>query len=463
MKLNHQKPTKNDKSGLGSASQLAAPEIRGGCSQNTVKMWQQQSITNFIFPSTTFKNGAKRKAEQELLKQTATKNQRTNQFDSGRKGLDTSNGFDGLSPDVEAPNQDPTKDVITPKMPPIILPKLQDPKETLNTVKSCAPADILFKMIRGEQAVLTRDAKTFALVREELSKINIKHYTFTQQNEKHKKLVLKGLPEGIFNTEEIIDDLKNKCSEVTKVVQLKSLKKGEEKLLPSYQVSFTWNTNLSLVKKGIYSVGGHIISWEEYRRPKQYRVLRCFKCQAYNHSSKNCSMQRKCLKCAGTHEFGACQKKPEEPAKCANCSGAHPSNFKGCPAYKSQQQKLKKLDQKKNAPTTAAKKLQKSAERPLTYAGTGAETYSNVLKRNLANAPSRTQQENARKAPSEHRSEENVFGSFNREVSRLFGADFFTMMQRIEAFWVSYREIRDDATRKRAMLNFMLNVTNCSP
>lgn len=60
---------------------------------------------------------------------------------------------------------------------------------------------------------------------------------------------------------------------------------------------------------------------------KQY-----YRCQHFNHSSINCTLLPRCIKCAGKHIFKNCpMKNKSQPAKCCNCMGSHPANFSGCP------------------------------------------------------------------------------------------------------------------------------------
>jgi len=74
-----------------------------------------------------------------------------------------------------------------------------------------------------------------------------------------------------------------------------------------------------------------------YRRYKvrQYNPppTRCFKCQAYGHTSKFCRSSATCPRCGGRHDYEQCRTKTGEP-KCANCKQAHSTAYKGCPAYK---------------------------------------------------------------------------------------------------------------------------------
>ena len=36
------------------------------------------------------------------------------------------------------------------------------------------------------------------------------------------------------------------------------------------------------------------------------KPLRCFNCQRFGHTAKNCKEQRRCARCGGDHEYGKC-------------------------------------------------------------------------------------------------------------------------------------------------------------
>lgn len=58
------------------------------------------------------------------------------------------------------------------------------------------------------------------------------------------------------------------------------------------------------------------------------KPMRCFKCQRFGHTAKNCKEERRCARCGGDHEYGECGigVKP----KCCSCGGAHSVAYGGC-------------------------------------------------------------------------------------------------------------------------------------
>ncbi|XP_071480212.1 uncharacterized protein [Diadema antillarum] len=76
---------------------------------------------------------------------------------------------------------------------------------------------------------------------------------------------------------------------------------------------------------------------------KQYipPVVRCFHCQRFGHTIKNCRAKQRCVRCGEMHTFDQCQQK-DDP-KCVNCGGKHSAAYNGCKMAKKAQeiQKIK--------------------------------------------------------------------------------------------------------------------------
>lgn len=80
--------------------------------------------------------------------------------------------------------------------------------------------------------------------------------------------------------------------------------------------------------------------------------LRCFQCQKFGHSSRNCKSSAKCAKCSEEAHEGDCTK----PSKCINCEGKHPSFSKDCPQWKLEAQ-IQKIRVERRIPFVEAKRL----------------------------------------------------------------------------------------------------------
>ena len=104
-------------------------------------------------------------------------------------------------------------------------------------------------------------------------------------------------------------------------------------------------------------------------RPYKPRVLQCFKCFGFGHSSRVCTRVQLCEFCS-LPEHGECTK----PKICVNCKGSHHARDKNCVEFKKEQEALiksmdehisighaKKLLAKKNSYSDVVKRIQPNA------------------------------------------------------------------------------------------------------
>ncbi|KAK7097215.1 hypothetical protein V1264_004226 [Littorina saxatilis] len=66
--------------------------------------------------------------------------------------------------------------------------------------------------------------------------------------------------------------------------------------------------------------------------------LRCFKCQKFGHSSKNCKGKDMCRDCTKEKHESNC----DGPKQCHNCNGPHSSSSRECPQWKTEE-KIQKV------------------------------------------------------------------------------------------------------------------------
>ena len=154
------------------------------------------------------------------------------------------------------------------------------------------------------------------------------------QNLKPKSIILKGI-RGNFNIEDIkqeIVDLNILELEITNLSKFVFDKTHPESYHNLLQVLHNSKTR-ELFK--IKTIAFQRVRWEHLRRPI---IFQCRKCQRLGHTSKNCFLQYRCVKCANNHESGRCPISKEDDRtqlKCANCGQeGHPASYKGCPYIK---------------------------------------------------------------------------------------------------------------------------------
>ncbi|GFX87254.1 uncharacterized protein TNCV_596031 [Trichonephila clavipes] len=64
-------------------------------------------------------------------------------------------------------------------------------------------------------------------------------------------------------------------------------------------------------------------------------VTQCYTCNKFNHTSENCHLNPRCLKCGENHITRDCPLKQKlETAYCINCNiYGHMANYRGCPSF----------------------------------------------------------------------------------------------------------------------------------
>lgn len=146
------------------------------------------------------------------------------------------------------------------------------------------------------------------------------------------KVVFRKLP-ITTPVEKIKADLLKKGYPVVSVTQIVSARTG--KINPIFTIELQADApdapNIWEVGKVLY----HRVIVEKYIPPN--KVRQCHKCQKFHHSSANCFMKPRCVKCAGPHLTMDCPhgkgKISEDLVLCCNCDKKHPASWQGCEKY----------------------------------------------------------------------------------------------------------------------------------
>ncbi|GFV63170.1 nucleic-acid-binding protein from transposon X-element [Trichonephila clavipes] len=142
------------------------------------------------------------------------------------------------------------------------------------------------------------------------------------------KVVIKGLPRTI-NLEEIKKDLDMLGYTPERVNQL--IGKKTKRTLPIFLITLPRNLdNLKIFD--LKTLSYLSVSVEGYNGKG---VTQCYTCNNFNHSSENCYLNPRCLKCGENHITRDCSIKQKlETAYCINCQiYGHMANYKRCPSF----------------------------------------------------------------------------------------------------------------------------------
>lgn len=174
--------------------------------------------------------------------------------------------------------------------------------------------------------IYPQDIDQFRVIQRILTENKVKCFAISPQGTKPFKIIIKGVPAEI-PVDEVRDELKRLGFDVLKVAQLKRFR--DKFPLPIFQVHLTQSEK----NKQIYDMKTFLNFMVVIEAYKFRGVKQCYNCLHFNHSSELCSLDPKCLKCAGNHKTNLCKKNIEDKCKCANCGGEHPANYKGCPKH----------------------------------------------------------------------------------------------------------------------------------
>ncbi|GFT51163.1 probable RNA-directed DNA polymerase from transposon X-element [Trichonephila clavipes] len=184
------------------------------------------------------------------------------------------------------------------------------------------------------------------------------------------KVVIKGLPKSTA-TAEIKADLLEQGVPVMKVSQLTQRKSKFP--LPIFLVEVRKHvegaTDIYDVSKCCYM---SVVLDTFKKRPG---ATQCYNCNFFNHSSVNCFIKPRCLKCSKEHRTGECPIKERlDTPHCINCDvDGHTANWRSCPAFP-------KIKAKKGAATENRNKVapktftSKKANANLSYANAASNS-----------------------------------------------------------------------------------------
>lgn len=176
--------------------------------------------------------------------------------------------------------------------------------------------------------------ETYRLIKEILQTNKVQFYTYTPKKDKIISLVLKGLtPEYDENDVSTYTTNKNLPNiNIKRVTKLKLSKTEEDKFFFIVQLT---NGSKPAELTRINQMLHQLICWE---RLKKKSVFQCRRCQRVGHSSNNCHLEFRCVKCGKNHgpikEGAKCEIETtgdENLLKCINCGEyGHTASYFGC-------------------------------------------------------------------------------------------------------------------------------------
>lgn len=208
------------------------------------------------------------------------------------------------------------------KIPPIILhqkelwgtvsTKINDGKITFSKAKTTAEGISI-------QPSSPNDYRSIIKI---LDTLKAQYHTYQLPSEKLLHVVLRGVPKPMEEME-IRQELENNGFHPESVTRLRRYK--DKSPMPLVLVT------VPKTEKNIFNLQhiNRVIITVESQRPKT-RISQCFRSQRFGHAQSRCTVQPKCVKCAGAHHYSECNKSKDTPPKCANCGESHTASYRGC-------------------------------------------------------------------------------------------------------------------------------------
>lgn len=247
--------------------------------------------------------------------------------------IKTNNQFDALPIEETVMDESSPDDAQKDDSPPMPKPVKPEPiylklttnwRDIVSKINSTLNYEIN-KKVQGELLkIFPKDVEEFRTIQNYLSVQNCEFFTMKLKSERPRKVIIKGVPKDI-PIEEVKSELVKLNYSIHRVSQLKNYK---TKLpMPIFLIDVLPNSDF----KTIYDITtflGFFVTVEAY---KFKGTKQCYRCQKFNHSSDNCTLNPICLKCAGEHLTNTCTVTERDKIKCINCQGNHTANYGGCP------------------------------------------------------------------------------------------------------------------------------------
>ncbi|CAH2013030.1 unnamed protein product [Acanthoscelides obtectus] len=200
----------------------------------------------------------------------------------------------------------------------------------INTKKELSNGKILLKFPSESDMEKMRDTAT---------KVLGKNYEIIQTTLRNPQIRIPGFVQDYSeNTVESMIKKQNPIigEEHFKVTYIKSFKTKKYKTV--YAECSPKLFHLLMERKKIY------MGWERFPVYENISILKCFKCQQFNHKFNDCPNKPVCCNCAGEHDTKECVSRNQKP-KCKNCESAnkkystgydiyHKANDEECSTYK---------------------------------------------------------------------------------------------------------------------------------
>lgn len=229
------------------------------------------------------------------------------------------------------------------KMPPINVYN-QESRDLTMLMKNVVSKNFIIKKSGKRHSITVFCKIDYSSVKGALEKANAPYYTYTPKDEKHKTFLLKGL-DNSYTPADVLEELKSLAIENLNFINAfrfeTNKSKKEKKILSSIVVQLTPDSKSGALRDIRY-LFNHVVHWEEIKRQSS---IQCHNCQRFTHTSGNCHMEHRCVKCGCDHDVGKCslnESSDRTQLYCILCKEhGHPASYGGCKAHMALKEKLR--------------------------------------------------------------------------------------------------------------------------
>lgn len=292
----------------------------------------EHNLSTLNRPSTHIASGSQHTEEDQDYHQNPTL---PSQLDT-RSPLHQASQYATLPSQQETQNSQQQAKPKNQKPPPIYITGLTL-QQLIEIAKSLHLGKNDFSLKQGDSDEITLHSfslDNYKLFLDLLKTKKIKFFTYTPKNLKPKNLVLKGI-NGDFSQEEVLAEINDLKIENVEIIKVSKIQFSKNNPTLHYLVQLSHNShpqNLTKINSLLYQK----IRWETLKKKKTFQ---CTNCQRIGHSSSNCNLGYRCVKCSDKHEPGQCKLpnvlSDRNTLYCVNCEErGHPASYRGCPFFK---------------------------------------------------------------------------------------------------------------------------------
>ena len=182
----------------------------------------------------------------------------------------------------------PTPQEKKPRIPPIVVYSLfNNHTTTLQQVNEKLTTPVEVKTKADRLLLYTKSTTDYSTLLSEIKSANVAYHTYPLPETTQPRLVLKGIPPNVSETE-ILTELNKLNVQVIWVTQITKIDKVTRNILtkyPIFVITFAPGTDVHNIIH-INKLCHCFVKWEKFKNSRP--VKQCFNCQSFGHSSNYC-------------------------------------------------------------------------------------------------------------------------------------------------------------------------------